>query len=393
MQNDIQTLLSEDAALIREGLATFSDYDFSADLIQRMEQLPISSLALGTRCYVSHTIVDKWRQGKARPNGKERMKELGMALGMDEAELNTFLYQNGYPRLYAKNPLDSVAKIVLMQAVDREDIVTGYRSMIERLNLADYAPRPDLKPLLTRTMSAELRRAAEEGQISGWFRAHQENFTGSAKTQLPDLQSVRFLLLYIGESNIHEMSVTGDLPSALSGLLYLIANRRAVNVHRLRAKLVSFGLYSNMTEEELDVLLGNLRLRPISDPATKVDFAILSALRCAHERYPYYEANNLSRIVARLSNSGNAYDRALLPDFSLRLKNAETQTAYYDRHANDSECSLFERNYTAYSDRGVMDYVHDILQLLVRQGAISPVQAKPMLFFLGRTQEGEPEWN
>ena len=198
MQDEVRKYMLEDMELICEGLDACAEYDFTRDLRQRMEAMPISSLALGVRCYVSHTIVDKWRQGKARPNSKERMKELGMALGMDAPALNTFLYLNGYPKLYAKNPLDSAARFTLEKDFGAADIVTKYRAMIERLGIGDFVPPANVEPLMTQVLSADLRQAAREGQVTSWFRRHEKHFSGGPKTQLPDLQIVRFFCCISG---------------------------------------------------------------------------------------------------------------------------------------------------------------------------------------------------
>ncbi len=389
----IKKLLAEDIEQMQEGLAGFLSYEFASDLQTRTNVLGLSSLALGRRCGLSHTIVDKWRYGKAKPNSKERMKELGMALSMNERELNAFLFQNGYPKLYAKNPLDSAAKLLLMNSAGREDIVWLYHDLIGRLGLEDYAPSGGNRDLKTRVMSAELREAAEKGKSSAWFREHENDFTGGARLQLPDLQIARFILLYLGESTIHEMTVTGELPANLKNLLYTLVGGRAVHVRGLREKLIAFGLYANMTEEEIDMLLDYARLRLITEPATTMDFVLLMLLRSAHERYPHYEAENLSRITARLSASPEPYDRALLPEYQKRLDNAGQRTSYYDRHERTADELLFEQTYTSYCDRGVMDFVRDAVSFLTEENFIKPAQANPLIALLERKQEGESLWD
>ena len=393
MQDEVRNYMLNDMQIFCDDLNACADYDFSRDLRQRMEAMPISSLALGVRCYVSHTIVDKWRQGKARPNGKERMKELGMALGMDTPALNTFLYLNGYPKLYAKNPLDSAARFALEKDSGSADIVTHYRALIERLGLGDFVAPANVEPLMTQVLSADLRQAASLGQVSSWFRRHEKHFSGGPKTQLPDSQIVRFFLLYLGESSIHELATTGELPPSLKAMLYALCGKRALFVHGLRDKLITFGLYSNMTEEEIDTLLTYARLRRISEPATKVDAAVLFALRNAHEHYPYYEANNLSRIIARLSSSSDVLDQKLLPIYRSRLTYADARTRYYDTHRRSADELLFEQTYTDYADKSVMDYVFNMLLLLAEQNILSRNQVKPMCALLSRTQEGETIWD
>ena len=393
MNDETHNLITTDTEQIREGLSTFAEYSFSADLRKRMKAQKLSSLSLGDRCLISHTIVDNWKQNKARPNGKERVKELGLALGMGEQELNAFLYQNGYPKLYAKNPLDSAAKVLLLSGCDCEKIVSEYRSLIDRHGLRHYAPPSEIEPLKTYLLSAALRSAAEKGQISGWFREHEKHFVGGEKTQMPDLRIIRFLLLFFGDLSIHEMVATGEIPAVLERLLYDLSGGRAVSVRGLREKLIAFGLYSNMTEEEIDTLLSFARLRLISDPATAADFAVLSALRVAHERYAFFEANNLDRIVKRLSASTDEYDQAMLTEYKKRLENTKELTKYYDDRPRTPEETVFEKHYTSFSDHCVMDYVLDVLLFLTETRDLTDKQIKPYATLLQRTQEGEPEWN
>ena len=393
MDDETRALLSEDVDQIREGLSSFAEYDFSKDLQQHMDEQALSALSLGARCLVSHTMIDKWRLGKARPNGKERMKELGMALCMDESQLNIFLYQNGYPMLYAKNPLDSAAKLLLLNGGGREDIVIIYRELIERLGLENFVPAREIEPLKTFVLSGQLKDAAENGQISGWFRAHEKHFAGGVKTQMPDLRIIRFLMLFIGELSIHEMVVTGEIPAMLKGLLYDLSGGRAVSIRGLREKLIVFGLFSNMTEEEIDTLLDYARLRPLSEPATLADFSVLSALRTAHERYPHYENDNLSRIMKRLSSPQDDYDRSLAAEYQKRLENAAQRASYYDHRQRTREETLFEQRYTAYSDHCVIDFVFDLLLLLEEAGELTTSQVKPFTMVLQKTREGESLWN
>ena len=390
---ELREFLQEDIEQFQAALSSFEAYEFPHELCARMEMLGLSSSALGERCMVSHTIVDKWRRGKARPNGKERMKELGMALGMNAANLDIFLYRNGYPKLYAKNPLDSAAKLLLLNSAGRADVVDMYRELVGRLGLAHYAPPREALPLKTSVLNAGLVEAAGQGQISGWFRAHEKNFTGDAKTLLPDMRIVRYILLYVGEATIHEMAVTGELPVTLKNLLYPLVGGKAVHVRGLREKLIAFGLYANMTEDEIDVLMDCAKLRPVSEPVSRADMAVLSALREAHERYPLYESENLERIVRQLSSYKELYDQTLLAQYEPRLINARERAAYYEANAKDSDAMLFEKRYTAYCDRGVMDYVRDVLAILCEEKELTENEVKPVAELIQRTDAGLSIWN
>jgi len=383
----IRHLLLDDLQEMREAICGHAAYSFSQDVQSRMDEMHLSSVALGARCLVSHTMVDKWRQGKARPNGKERMKELGMALAMDAPELDAFLYRNGYPRLYAKNPLDSAAKLLLLNCKGQEDAVSMYRELISRLGLSEYSPSAQSTLLETAAMSLQLYEAAQQGQMSGWFAANEKHFTADAKTSLPDQRLVQFIQLYIGDSTIHEMSVSGELPVTLKNLLYPIQGGKAVATRYLRDKLIAFGLYSNMTEEEMDTMLELARLRCLSDPASKTDMAILCAVRMAHERYPGFEYENLVRVVKRLETAKDPSFMPLLADYQTRLACAEKMMRYYDQSSRTEMELCFEEHYTSYSDRGVMDYVHDVLMYFADEGVLPSSETRSMIELLERPVE------
>ena len=67
-------ILTEELEYMEELLSRFGAYRFPEDLRRHMDGQGLSSAALAKRCGLSHTIIDKWRTGRARPNGKERFK-------------------------------------------------------------------------------------------------------------------------------------------------------------------------------------------------------------------------------------------------------------------------------------------------------------------------------
>ena len=382
--DDVIPILEDDLANIAEALEAFDSYSFSKDLQSRMASLGLSSSALAARCRVTHTIVDKWRSGKARPSGKERFKELGMALEMDTDSLNAFLLRNGYPALYVKNPLDSAARLLILQSAGAPDLVELYRMLVHRLKLDNLTTYSDRTFYETTVMSMELRNAAQNGHASTWFANYRRQFAGSAKTEMPDLRLARFLLLYLGDKNIHELSVTGDLPPVLQNILYPVLAGKAVTVKRLREKLIAFGLYANMKEEEIDLILRWARVLPVSEPVSSLDFAVLTALRCAHDRYVFYEAENLQQIIRRLTPPQDEFEELMLSQYSRRAEVVEPMASYYEKYPKSPLDRAFEEHYTAYSDRGVMDYVHDLLAVLIEQKKLG-AEAEAFLKMISRS--------
>ena len=390
--NNKTHILSDDIQYIEGILSQFGAYHFDTALCSMMEEKKLSSSEFARRCHVSHTIIDKWKNGKAKPNGKERMKELGMALGMNVAELDTFLLSNGYPKLYIKNPLDGAARILMEKCCGKSDIVDLYRALIERLGLSDLSTVDEEPPLATAVMSGALVDAVKAGNVSGWFEQFRGQFAGDDKTQRPNLNLCRFTILYMGDSSINEMAVTGELPVTIKNILYPILAGKAVTVRYLREKLIAFGIYSNMTEDEIDVMMKCMRLQPVSEPVTSLDMAILSALRCAHERYPLYEEENLRRIITRLSSPKDSYDSELLENYIQREKIVSRMVEYYEKHQMTEEEKEFEQRYTSYADKGVMDYVHDILTSLIKDGYLTEAETGNMLGLLKRNDMGNSVW-
>ena len=385
--------LADDLAYIEDVLYSSASYCFSEDLQERMDSLGLSAAALARRCLVSHTIVDRWRTGKARPNGKERFKELGMALGMDTEALNEFLLKNGYPGLYLKNPLDSAARLLLLQSSGVEDIVDLYRGLVKRLKLERLSTLNDETPFETAVMSRELQMAAENGKVSTWFEKFRRQFAGGGKTEKPDFRLARFLLLYLGDSNVHELVITGELPTALKNLLYPVLAGKTVTVRGLRDKLIAFGLYADMTEEEIDVMLRYARVLPFSEPSSSMDLAVLEAVRCAHGRCVLYELENLQRLLKLLDPPQDEYEELMLEQYRQRIGPVEQMASYYDSHPKTPEDVAFEEHYTSYADRGLMDYVHDVLVLLKEKGILDTTEKDSFLELICRNERGDTVWN
>lgn len=387
MQN-IDPTLREDCEHLLEVLSGFGAYRFGADVAERMTALGLSSVALGRRCLVSHTIVDRWKAGSARPNSRERLKELGMALAMDEGALNRFLLCNGYPALYVKNPLDAAARLLLARSAGEEDLVPLYRQLIARLGLDRCPPRQGWAD--SRMMSRQFRQAVAAGEASRWFHRFRSQFAEDEKQLSPRPELARLLVLYLGDESIAALSAA-QMPKALTQLLYPLRSGRAVTVRTLREKLIAFGLFADLTEEALDELLTAARLRPLSQPVTATDAALLTALRCAHERWPYYELEVLHRLLSRLEAPRDDFESRLLERCRERLGPVTGLCDYYDRHRGTERA--FEERYTSYNDRGVMDYVHDLLQLLTDRQALPVQETRSLLRLTERKETGESLWN
>ncbi len=387
MTGEQSHILREDAELIREALEDFSPYRFSGELRERMAAAGISSAALARRCCASHTAVDKWCQGTARPNGKERMKLLAMALEMDEAEVNRFLFRNGYPRLYIKNPLDCAAKLLLQRRGARADNVPLYEEILSRLHLEGFGTAPSGRKGDSGALSEEFHRAVSDTAVTQWFEAHRKDFRADERRVRMDGEMAEYLRLYLGEGSVHELVLTGRLPAQLKGTVYEIFSGKALLVRSLREKLIALGWQLNLTDEELDTLLSFARLRGVTEPVNRWEQVQLMALRLAHERWPGYELANLEAAQKRLPVLENEELKAAVQErLSLRLPELRSLMDYYERRAGPEE-RCFERRYTSWSDRCMADYLRDLNEVLEEQGVLERGELEPLLRSLGRTEE------
>jgi transcriptional regulator with XRE-family HTH domain len=360
-------------------------YDFSSDLQQRMKAANLTASALAERGTISHTAVGKWLSGEARPQGKERMKMLGMALGMSAAEIDTFLYTNGYPKLHAKNPLDNACSLILKTHRTRPDIVSRYRAFLELYRVQAYRPASGRAERNTDQLGRSFEAVDSEAAFSAWMDRHRRFFGATAKTVTAGARLMRRVWLYIGEAPINDLYQNAELPLLIRNLLYSLLGNREVPVKGLRGKLIVFGLYENMTEEELDLLLTDAKLRGVSEPKTLLDQLVLTAIRTAHERYPYYEYETMQRLSERI-RAGMLYAkdaaqaerfRVMLDTYEERYEDAMLRAAYYDTHKT-KEDERFEELYTNLSDRRLLHYVSDVVMFFVSDGVIDQTDAEEL---------------
>lgn len=391
-EKETELLLRPDLDEIRAILASQAAYVFADDVRVRKNKLNLSAKALGDLCDVSHTTVNNWLKNEARPKGRERLKVLGLALCMEEVELNHFLLLNGYPQLYAKNPLDMVCERVLCShagksAKQKKGIVAAYEKELSNFKVRQIPLPSSRESVSTQRLAAGLD-AESVTAFNRWLGDYTSHFSATDKSMLPSTDLVLLTQLLLGESTIHRLYTAGALPTPVRGQLYDIKSGSAFPTRGLREKLVVFGLYSNLADQDLDDLMKYTRLLPFTQPGSQTDRAILGAVHCGHKRFPYYEFDSLwprTRDVVdilyahalRGTQPPPLYE-ALLDDYRSRLDMAEICAAYYDEHRGPEE-RLFEKYYTDHSDegdaedggkKGLMLYVHDILAKLLAEGLL-----------------------
>ncbi len=374
MVNLKRLALNDDIEIIKEQLAEFSSYDFAADIRTRMKRLGLTQTGLAGRLFITHAAVGKWLAG-SKPHGKERMKELGLALQMDENELNDFLYANCYPKLYAKNPLDTACRFVIRNMPRAEDSVRIYRELIDIQKLYSYKPSPDSHEQNTDALSLDFANVMSPAELAAWTAANSRYFGAAAKTLLPNAELARFVTLYLGGRNINDLFVSEDLPVALRNLLYPLTSDKEITYRGLRMKLIVFGLYKNMTEDEIDLMLELAKQRGLSDPKSRLDACLLAALPCAHMRNAYYEFNTSSTVLKQLNPNANG----LYKFFKQKLDAAQKRCEYQDNAKKSEAEVVFETLYTDYSGGGVLEYIKDLIGLLIEDGLLTANEASEIL--------------
>jgi transcriptional regulator with XRE-family HTH domain len=374
MDADRVRILADDLEVVREQLEGFAGYDFAFDLAARMEGLGLSQSALAGRALVSHAMVGKWLNKGAKPHGKERFKELGMALGMDAEQLNGFLAANCYPRLYAKNPLDIACRFLLANAAEAgANIVRIYRDFLRVYKLDGYVLREDPADAATAVLSREFAAVNSMDGLREWYSKNDKHFRAFDKAYIPHAELISFAHLYIGGQSIRDLYITGELPLAIRNLLYPLVADKEVAVRKLRAKLIVFGLYENMCEDEVDIMLNIVKLQPFTLPLSRVDRAVLTSLRCFHERYPYFELANAEAALERLRENGLV---SLAPFYEEQRRRAAEFAAYYETEGRRTEEErMFEKFYADSEGRGALSYSRDMLELLTEAGALTEAEA------------------
>ena len=87
------------------------------------------------------------------------------------------------------------------------------------------------------------------------------------------------------------------------------------------------------------------------------------------------------------------YEALMLEQYRQRIGPVEQMASYYDSHPKTPEDVAFEEHYTSYADRGLMDYVHDVLVLLKDKGILDTTEKDSFLELICRNERGDTVWN
>lgn len=379
--------------MIRRAAGEFRRYDFSGGLSAMMRERGLSDSELGRRLGVSHAAVAKWRCGGARPNGKERLKELGLALCLTEDELDDFLLSLGYPPLYHKNPLDDACLFTLRNHRG-EGAAAVYKKYVGQFKVKDFKPAWPRRNVPTAVLRESFAHVRTEAELEDWLERYAGAFSAFARTVVPNKDLILYIMIFLGGATINELFEAGELPVSIRNLLYPLVAGNELALRGLRDKLVAFGLFKNMNADDIDRLLDLARLRRFSQPGTPAEAACLIAVRQAHDRFPLYEYDYLGDISVALEDAlrdaaarpltdsaqwKKSFYTELFEEVSRRLGDAEQLAkSYLSSGRRGGDEAAFEEFYTAYSEgedkfrteKCLADYVRDVIDILIEDGDV-----------------------
>jgi hypothetical protein len=218
-----------------------------------------------------------------------------------------------------------------------------------------------------------------------WMLENENNFRASERTYIPNPELIRFAELHIGGDSINALYKSGRLPDAVKNLIYPLLRGEEVTVKWLRSKLIIFGFCYNMNEDEIDIMLEMAKLTPLSDPVSettkisKMDTAIVLALRCAHETYPYYSLGNAKKVLGAMDDK----ERGPLRDLYEEQKRSAVEfSKEYEKKEKTPSDITFEERYTDYNDKGLIHYMRDVLAVLAKRGSLDEKEASEFLSFM-----------
>jgi transcriptional regulator with XRE-family HTH domain len=358
-----------------------------------MREKGLSDSELGRRLGLSHSTIGKWRSGDARPKGKERLKELGLALSLTEDGMNDFLLSLGYSPLYHKNPLDD-ACIFTIRNHSGGDAAALYRKYVERFRVREFKPARLYKSIPTLVLRDSFAHVRTEAELEAWLERYAGSFSAFATVIVPNRELIIYSMIFLGGATINELFEAGEFPAAVRNLLYPLVSGNELALRGLRDKLIAFGLFRNMNVDDIDRLLDLAKLRAFSRPETPFEAAALIAVRQAHARFPLYEYDYLGDAAVTLEDAlrdtglrpltdsaqwRKSFYTTLFEEITERLNDVEKLAgAYLSPGSRDDDDAAFEEFYTAYSEgddkfrreKSLADYVRDLIDILIEDGDI-----------------------
>jgi hypothetical protein len=208
-----------------------------------------------------------------------------------------------------------------------------------------------------------------------------------------------------GRQSVNDMYVAGGLPDSVRRLLYPILGGGDYPVRGLREKLIVFGLFCNMNEDDMDLMLGYAKLRAFSpQPGSnsrheavetsgrreRVDAVLAALVNEAHALHAYYEYDCVDRIYNNIVDviSGKAgTEQEIQPVYqelkgiyAPRLSIAE-QLCLNPPAEMDERDEIFEYWYGSH----LLELCMDALRILVLEGLLEEKEIRPYIELVQHT--------
>jgi transcriptional regulator with XRE-family HTH domain len=387
-----QKLLDEDIKTIRASSRLFSGRGFAARLDAGLSGRRLSKSEFGRRLGLSHQAVSKWLSGGARPQNRETVKEIGLALNLGEGGMNDLLLSLGYTRLYPKNPLDSACIFLIQEKAAPADPLGEYRKLVELLRIKDLEPDKNRVTIPTADLRGGLGRVLTEQELKAWLRKNTVYFSSFGSTMLPKMELRMFISLFLGGDSVNSQYKNRLIPKAIRDWLYPMITGDELIQKELRDKLIAFAFFKNMNAADINFMMDLAKLRRFTFPETVFEADICVAAGLAHERFPPYEDDYLGCIIypeleAILDSAPNPAETAL-PGISARQKKfygdlmgtvkKRIETTWkraeeYRLRQKDEAESIFEKYYTdrrGNYTRCLAIYIRDITDRLIQEGDV-----------------------
>ena len=402
-------ILSLDAETIRKVSLSYSKFAFTNILSGYLKKKGMPQIELGRLLGLSHQAVSKWCSGSSRPQNKETAKEIGLALGLTEDEMNELLLSLGYMRLYPKNPLDSICIFVLENRKKTGDLLKEYRGLIERYKVSNIELLKQRKTIPTMELRKTLGRLLTEEELDMWLKQNIIHFSALGDTLLPKMELQMYVKLLLGGDSINRQYQNDLIPKVIRDWLYPMICGEKLTQKELRDKLIAFALFKNMAEFDINFMLDLAGLRSFSSPENTYETILLAAVRLAHERFPPYEDDCLGCVIYPEIETILEYfsqkEEAFLTEQELRQKtfykamedeilkridvtwnNAEK----YRMSPRDQTEEIFEKYYTDRNldySRCLAVYVRDITDVFIKEGIVDPKEAASFRSLLQLNEE------
>lgn len=223
-----------------------------------------------------------------------------------------------------------------------------------------------------------------------WLEDKCRVFSAFDKDEFASWEVLQFILLFLGDKKIYTMYVNGRISLSIRNLLYDVTKGNPIRVKGLWNRFVSFGLFFNFTETDMDDLLTLKRYPLFSKPSSVLQLVLTECVSKAHSRYPFEHAllvHALAKIREREASvqlqgkfrvetaTRKQFYAQKAEEYAARLRESQQLWNGYRDRAQEGKLSNHEILFIEYvnTGRSIADYIGDILKLLTLRTECFPL--------------------